>query len=219
MDNISFDEFLKTLGGAVSQQEVIANIQSTYNRFPQIIENLKARNDFPLDEGNTFNMYNHLAEYCFRASFIDPSFRELSIIAYEDWYMAMLKFENDKEKRTLHKGMPLHQLGNLSLHDKELAKRYFLLALIEDVQEFLLGKRNSFICPAYRVLNGQYKVPSGELAALKATVEKFKGEKYPVSDEISRKGLYLPSGLAITEKQIKTVCITIENIKKETERV
>ena len=47
----------------------------------------------------------------------------------------------------------------------------------------------------------------------------FKGEKYPVSDEISRKGLYLPSGLAITEKQIKTVCITIENIKKEIERV
>ena len=37
----------------------------------------------------------------------------------------------------------------------------------------------------------------------------FKGEKYPVSDEISRKGLYLPSGLAITEKQIRTVCITI----------
>jgi|SRR3989344_367943 len=47
----------------------------------------------------------------------------------------------------------------------------------------------------------------------------FKGEKYPVSDEISRKGLYLPSGLAITEKQIRTVCITIENIKKEIERV
>ena len=33
----------------------------------------------------------------------------------------------------------------------------------------------------------------------------FKGEKYPVSDEISRKGLYLPSGLAITEKQIRNL--------------
>jgi len=41
----------------------------------------------------------------------------------------------------------------------------------------------------------------------------FKGEKYPISDEISRKGLYLPSGLAITEKQIETVCKAIKDIK------
>ncbi|MFH1407515.1 MAG: hypothetical protein ABIG91_00535 [Patescibacteria group bacterium] len=199
MDNTSLDNFLKTLGGAVSQQEVIANIQPTYNQFPQIIENLKTRNDFPLDEGDASNMYNHLAEYCFRASLIDPSFRELSIIAYEDWYEAMLKFENDKEKRTLHKGMPLHQLGNLSLHDKWLARRYFLLALIEDIQEFLLCKRDSYICPAYRVLNGQYKVPSGELEALKTTVEKFKGEKYPekiLMEFLLDKNIYHETGLS-----------------------
>lgn len=44
----------------------------------------------------------------------------------------------------------------------------------------------------------------------------FKGEKnfYPITDEISRKGLYLPSGLAITEKQITKVCQTIRDIKK-----
>jgi perosamine synthetase len=42
----------------------------------------------------------------------------------------------------------------------------------------------------------------------------FKGEKYPVSDEIGRRGLYLPSGLAITKKQIVTVCEAIKAINK-----
>lgn len=43
----------------------------------------------------------------------------------------------------------------------------------------------------------------------------FKGERYPVSEKISRKGLYLPSGLALSESQIDQVCkdvkISIEN--------
>lgn len=37
---------------------------------------------------------------------------------------------------------------------------------------------------------------------------------YKVSEEISQKGLYLPSGLAITQEQIETVCRTIVEIKK-----
>ena len=43
----------------------------------------------------------------------------------------------------------------------------------------------------------------------------FKGEKYPISDEIGEKGLYIPSGLAITEKQIKTVCAAIGKVHKK----
>jgi hypothetical protein len=144
MENHTFDDFLRALGEAVSQQAVIDNLQSVYNQFTEIRESLKARNDFPLNEGDTSNMYNHLAEYCFRASFFAPNFRELAILAYEDWYEAMLRSENDKEKRTLHKGMPLHQLGALSSQSQVLAKRYFLLASIEDVQEVLSGKRASY---------------------------------------------------------------------------
>lgn len=41
----------------------------------------------------------------------------------------------------------------------------------------------------------------------------FKREAYPVSDEIGRLGLYLPSGLAITKRQIETVCRAIRDIK------
>lgn len=34
----------------------------------------------------------------------------------------------------------------------------------------------------------------------------FKSEKYPVADRLSRQGLYLPSGLGLTEEQIDFVC-------------
>ncbi len=179
MENAEVNRFLADLGKAVNPLGVSINMQPTYNQFPQIIENLKERSDFPLEEGNTSNLWNHLAEFCFRASLIDPSFKELSTIAYEEWYEAMLRLESAKAKRTLHKGMPLHQLGVLSLNNKDLAKRYFLLAFIEDTQEFLLGHRDSYIQPSYRTLNGQFRVSSVELEFLKATVEKFKEEKYP----------------------------------------
>jgi len=39
----------------------------------------------------------------------------------------------------------------------------------------------------------------------------FKGEKYPVSVSLSNRGFYIPSGLALTKKQINTV---IEAVKK-----
>ena len=34
----------------------------------------------------------------------------------------------------------------------------------------------------------------------------FLGERYPVAERLARQGLYLPSGLALTEEQIVTVC-------------
>src|SRR5437870_10772109 len=36
--------------------------------------------------------------------------------------------------------------------------------------------------------------------------ELFVGERYPVAERIARRGLYLPSGLALTEEQIVIVC-------------
>lgn len=56
-------------------------------------------------------------------------------------------------------------------------------------------------------------VPIHQQPALKKLGFKEKNS-YPVSEEISKKGLYLPSGLAITEEQIKTVCKAIAKIKK-----
>jgi len=41
----------------------------------------------------------------------------------------------------------------------------------------------------------------------------FKNERYPVSEDISLRGLYLPSSSGLTEEQIQTVCQTIKKIR------
>lgn len=40
----------------------------------------------------------------------------------------------------------------------------------------------------------------------------FKGGKYPVAERIARQGLYLPSGLTLTETQLDQVCQAVEKI-------
>ncbi len=40
----------------------------------------------------------------------------------------------------------------------------------------------------------------------------FKGEQYPVTERIAQQGLYLPSGLTLTENQIEKVCQAIREI-------
>jgi perosamine synthetase len=40
----------------------------------------------------------------------------------------------------------------------------------------------------------------------------FENEKYPVAERIARKGLYLPSGLTITEAQIDRVCDVVRSV-------
>ena len=43
----------------------------------------------------------------------------------------------------------------------------------------------------------------------------FKRERYPIADEIGEKGLYIPSGLAITKAQIEKVCEAIIVVHKK----
>ena len=40
----------------------------------------------------------------------------------------------------------------------------------------------------------------------------FHNEKYPVTERIARQGLYLPSGLTLTEKQLSHVCDTVKSV-------
>ena len=37
----------------------------------------------------------------------------------------------------------------------------------------------------------------------------FEGERYPVTERISRRGLYLPSGLSLSEGDIERVCAAV----------
>ena len=40
----------------------------------------------------------------------------------------------------------------------------------------------------------------------------FQGEHYPVTEHISRQGLYLPSGMTLTEAQIEKVCLSVHEV-------
>ena len=40
----------------------------------------------------------------------------------------------------------------------------------------------------------------------------FAGERYPVAERIARRGLYLPSGLTLTEAQLETVCRAVRKV-------
>lgn len=42
----------------------------------------------------------------------------------------------------------------------------------------------------------------------------FKDEKYPVAETLARRGFYIPSGLALTEEQIKTVAECVKEVIK-----
>jgi len=39
----------------------------------------------------------------------------------------------------------------------------------------------------------------------------FGGERYPVAERLARQGLYLPSGLALTDGQVETVCAAVRD--------
>ena len=45
-------------------------------------------------------------------------------------------------------------------------------------------------------------------------VDLFKGERYPVAEELARKGMYLPSSSGLKEEEIKYVCNVIKGTKK-----
>jgi len=43
----------------------------------------------------------------------------------------------------------------------------------------------------------------------------FTGESYPVAERIARQGLYLPSGLTLTESQVDQICAIVKEVLTE----
>jgi perosamine synthetase len=37
----------------------------------------------------------------------------------------------------------------------------------------------------------------------------FRDERHPVAERLARQGLYLPSGVALTDRQVETVCAAV----------
>lgn len=78
---------------------------------------------------------------------------------------------------------------NAEMDNASCAKRLFELGV--DTRPFFIGMHEQ---PAFHKMG------------------LFKDEKYPVSEKIARQGLYLPSGLKITEEQIETVCNALKEV-------
>ena len=43
----------------------------------------------------------------------------------------------------------------------------------------------------------------------------FQNERYPVAERLARQGLYLPSGLALSEEQLHKVCQAVHSVCQE----
>jgi perosamine synthetase len=43
----------------------------------------------------------------------------------------------------------------------------------------------------------------------------FRGQRYPVSEELCRRGLYLPSGATLTEAEVAYVCDMVRDVREE----
>lgn len=46
----NFDEFIRELGAAINRTDVVEKMRSAYDKFPQIIENLREREDLLMIE-------------------------------------------------------------------------------------------------------------------------------------------------------------------------
>jgi perosamine synthetase len=46
----------------------------------------------------------------------------------------------------------------------------------------------------------------------------FTGEKYPVAENLARQGLYLPSGLSLTQNQLEEVCKVVGEVLQDVEK-
>jgi perosamine synthetase len=43
----------------------------------------------------------------------------------------------------------------------------------------------------------------------------FNGESYPVAERMSRRGFYIPSGLALTDEQLHKVSVVLREVLKQ----
>lgn len=126
------------------------------------------------------------------------------------------RFLRVKEKMARSYHERLHDVGGLTLPvEKDWAKNVYWMYAILVEDEF--GPSRDQLMESLRkrgVDTRTFFIPVHKQPALAKSLEGQK-QSFPVSDELSRKGLYLPSGLALTETQIHSVCEAIKEIKAE----
>ena len=126
------------------------------------------------------------------------------------------KFLETKKEMAYLYNKSLSGIKGLTLPvEKEYAKNVYWMYSIMVEKEFGLTRDELMLRLKEKGVDTRsYFIPVHKQPALTKR-GLFVNEVYPVAEELSEKGLYLPSGLAITNKQIEEVCTKVKDILNE----
>lgn len=191
MDENALKEKLETIKdvhqGKRTPADLPSYLRQVFIEFPEILEFLDRNYSSALDQleeerdGHPATPWEYLGLHFFGLGERDPVFIDLSRRVYEHWYEHQIEFELKQEKRTLHKGTPLHQLGLIwqIKRNDDKGRKYLLLALIEDIFKSL---ENPDIGPkqqGYRVLQVSYKLDDTQYDLISSSAKSAQDKRFP----------------------------------------
>jgi len=206
--------------GRRTPEDVPAYMRQIFIEFPKILEYLD-KNYVGTKDNLEEERSNHpatpweiLGLHFYGLSKSDPVYLDLSRSIYEHWYNHQVEFEMNQTQRTIHKGTSLHQLGLIwqDKGDYERARKYLLLALIEDILESLRSpERGGAKHQGYRVLKTSFRLTDAQFDLISKVAEKTTDRRFP--EEILRKlqegSERIPTWEEITNEEMDKVYLTV----------
>ena len=109
----------------------------------------------------------------------------------------------------------LHGIPGLQLPSEQPWARsvYWMYAVVLDEQTCLDADKFARRLQEYEVETRPFFLGMHEQPALHRE-GLFVDERYPVAERLARQGLYLPSGLALTDEQLERVCTAVREVLK-----
>src|SRR5260221_7213469 len=167
-------------------------MRDLFIEFPEILEFLDVNYSKEKDnleeehDGVPPSPWEFLGLHFYGLGSTDPVFFDLSKTIYEHWYKYQIEFELKQKERTLHKGTPLHQLGLVwqQKGDLEKARKYLLLAQIEDILENQKNPSRGAKNQGYRVLKSVFGLTNSQFDIISKVATETVEKRFP--EEILR---------------------------------
>jgi perosamine synthetase len=120
-----------------------------------------------------------------------------------------------RRKNALHYSQLLKNTSGLRLPtEKDWARNVYWMYSILVEPDFGLGRDELMAQLAKKGIETRaFFIPMNKQPVFK-NMNWFKDEHYPIAEELSKKGLYLPSSSGLREEEIRFVCNSINDIKK-----
>lgn len=191
MDKNALKEKLKTIKdvhqGKRTPADFPSYLRQVFIEFPEILKFLDKNYSNTLDQleeernGHQATPWEYLGLHFFWLGHREAVFFDLSRIVYEHWYEHQIKFELNQSKRTIHKGTSLHQLGliwQIKRNDNK-ARKYLILALIEDILKSLEVQGLSPKQQGYRVLRVSYGLDESQYNLIHSAANGAVDKRFP----------------------------------------